>query len=403
VFTHPAGKFDSSARTYDHIEAAPLAAAITVYLFFGARCLAGRGGVVAPAITLGVAGSAVLLASYLADAFGVAASTVTAAGLAFFADRWRILGLEVMNMRRQRRRWALSSLAYSGALLALMTVTLHWFTATPSVALYVYATTAAVFAAIGTGPLIAEIAALPTGSRSNIGPMVIGFGAPFGLLLLLQWVQGFADRFLIKALIEDATAVGLYAAAYQVCGAPFTLVFRITQNLLRPVAYQKGDHQQPETLWSADRVLLGGTAFQLVCGVNAVILLVWLGPSLIVLLTNSTFQVERTTVAALAAGRFAQMIAASIQPIFAVHRAMNRLLYYRLGGAVLTVALCYPLTLQLGVFGTALGTSLALTSYLLILLIAPKGAMSLLRSAHREAIAAIDTGNRHQQSGREGR
>jgi len=351
------------------------------------------------AITVGVAMLGFLAAFGLADTFAVAPSTIVAAGLAFFADRWRILGLEVLSMRRQRRRWALSSLVYGATLVATMSTTFFWFTPTPSAAIYTYAATAAIFAGLVTGPMIAEIMASPAGPKSNIGSMAVAFGIPFGLLLLLQWIQGFADRFLIKGLLEDAAAVGLYAAAYQICGAPFTLLFRTTQHLLRPVAYQKGDSRNLSTLWSADRILLAGIAVQIVCGTLAGIFLVWLGPRIIVLLTNSTFQIDRLTIAALTVGRFAQMIGASVQPIFAIHHAMGRLLYFRLTGAVLTIALCYPLTVHYGIIGTAVGTALALTSYLVVLLVAPKGALSLLIAARRAAASTPVVTDDHRLPG----
>lgn len=348
-------------------------------------------------VTLGIAACTTLFSAQLGAAFDVRPSTVAAGGVAFVADRWRILGLEVWSMRRQRRRWALQSVAYSGVLLGAMAAAMSLGDPTPGLALAVYASVAALFAIVGTAPVVREILTLPHGPKSSLAGLVVGFGIPFGLLLLLQWVQGFADRFLIKALLDDAAAVGLYAAAFQACGAPFTLLYQITHNLLRPIAYQQADATRPESLWAADRLLLLGIASQVATGIAATAFLIWLGPRLIVLLTDSSFQVSRATVAALTIGRLAQMTCASIQPMFAVHHAMNRLLNFRFGGAVLTLLLCFPLTKLYGIFGTALGTSIALTGYFVALSFMPGGAASLLMSARRAHGSITKAGLEAQQ------
>src|SRR5262249_31795486 len=159
-------------------------------------------------------------------------------------------------------------------------------------------------------------------------------------LFVFHWLQNFGDRYLVKTLL-DAESVGLYVAAYQVCGIPYTLLGRVTHDLLTPIAYQRGrDQSDPAQLWAADRILLAGIATQIGVGTAMLGFYALFGQQLLALLTNEHFVLPTSTLVALAAARFAQAVTQEIQPIFAVHHQAGTMLWFRFVGAFLTIAIC---------------------------------------------------------------
>lgn len=337
------------------------------------------------AATLLAAVLAGLLSTNLGRWLGVGPWTPLAAGLIFVFERWRFLGQDVLNIQRKRRAWALFNLAYSALLLATIGIAVHVGPATATTALFAYAGAAAVFSVVVAGPMVRGMLREPEGAASGLPRLVWVFGVPYAALLLFQWVQGFSDRYLVKGLL-DPESVGLYVAAYQVCGIPFTLVLRIAHNLLTPIAYQRSrDTEDPAQLWSADKLVLTGIAIQLCVGVAMLVGYALVGQQLLVLLTNERFVLPTVTLVVLAAGRFVQSVSQATQPIFAVHHELRRMLWFRGFGAVLTLGICWLAISRYGIPGAAIGTLVALSVYLVALLFAPGGCWWLVTDARRRA------------------
>ncbi len=329
-----------------------------------------------------------LLSGSIGGWLGIDPRTVLAAGLVFMCERWRLLGQDLLNIQRRRRAWALSNLAYAFTKVCLISAAVTWGPAVPSTALFAYAVTALLFASIVTGPQVFEILRSPPGESARLWSLIARFGVPFGLLLVFQWIQGFSDRYLVNYLL-DVESVGLYVAAYQVCGIPYTLMLRIVHNLLTPIAYQRGrDADDPAQLWSADRMLIVGLALQAGCGVVLLGFYGLFGPRLLVLLTNESFVLSAGTLLLLASGRLVQSLAQGLQPLFAVHHRLGRMLWFRLVGASLTLAICWVATREFGIVGAAGGSFAALSLYLGGLVFGPGGCLWFVAEARREARAA---------------
>ena len=342
--------------------------------------------------TLAVVGVVALLSVQLSGWLGVSHWTPLAAGLVFLFERWRFLGQDVLNIQRRRRAWALSNLAYSVTLIVVMGLTVTLGPSTPAAALFAYAATSACFGLLVAGPLVRDVLRSPRERPSDMAKLVVSFGLPYAALLLFQWVQGFGDRYLVKLLL-DAAEVGLYVAAYQVCGIPFALVLRVAHQLLTPIAYQRSrDAEDPAQLWAADRLLLAGIAFQLVAGMAMLVGYALFGAPLLVLLTNESFVLPTGTLVALAAARFVQSLAQATQPIFAVHHRLAAMLWFRALGAALTFAICGVMIQRQGIEGAALGTLIALSGYLAVLVFAPGGCWWLVAEARPRAHRQVAAG-----------
>jgi O-antigen/teichoic acid export membrane protein len=346
--------------------------------------------------TVGFAAIAALLTEQCAHWFDIGRWTTLAAGAVFLFERWRFIGQEILNIRRERRAWAVQNLTYCGVQVGAIWAVLSFWSATPGAALLAYAGAAAIFAFVEGVPLVRSVMRLPGGPRPRITSLVWSFGIPYALLLVFQWAQGFTDRYLLKALIDIQT-VGLYVACYQVCGIPYTLLLRVTHSLLTPIAYARArDFGDARGLWSADRVLVGGIVIQLVIGVGMVVFFAVFGQQVLILFTNRDFLMPTSTIVALTAGRFVQQITQSLQPIFAVHNRMGSMFWFRVLGATFTVAICWYGISWYGAFGAALGSLLAFSLYLVFLVFAPSGCwwlvMSAKRGAARPGLVPNDTG-----------
>jgi len=336
-------------------------------------------------VTIGAAAALALISERSSGWFGIGRWTALAAGFLFLGDRWRLLGHEWLNIERQRRAGALWNLGYYATQIALIALAVTVGAATATAALFASAAAALLFAGLLAGPMVRELLRLPAGGRSQVLGLVLSFGAPFAAVQLFQWLQGFGDRYLVKGLLDPAS-VGLYVAAYQVCGVPFVLSQRIAHELLMPIAYRRSGHaDDPAQLWAADRLILAGLAAQLVLGAGMLAGYTLFGSRLLVLLTSEDYQLPGSTVALLAAARFAQTLSQGLQSIFAVHRRMGHLLLFRSAGAVLTPALCWLAIPAWGIRGAALGTLLSFVLYLLGLALAPGGCFWLIVNARRAA------------------
>jgi O-antigen/teichoic acid export membrane protein len=315
--------------------------------------------------------------------FGLGLWTTLAAGLVFLGNQWRLLGLDVRTIRRQRSVHTLQDLGFQLTRLGLLVAFVLFWHASAAVALLTLAIAAALFAIIGVIPFVRETIARPPGPVSSLMPMVVSFGVPTALVLICQWVQGFGDRYILRALL-DFGSVGVYVAAYQVCGAPFALMTGIVDGWLRPIAYQrcKGTNA-PQELWSADKVLLGGIVLYVVLGALALpVYLAW-GPQLVVLLTSPEFAPTLGVVITLTLGRYIQCLTLLVQMFYAVHQKMAASLAFRIVGALLTIPICWFTTRAYGVFGAALGMLIAVGIYAILLSVGPGGCLWLVRANHR--------------------
>lgn len=325
---------------------------------------------------------ATLLSPWLAGEFEIHTWTACAAGLVFCFDRWRFLGIDYRNIQRKRRASAMHAASFHVALLAALTATV-WWRPTPSAALFAYALVAAAWTALGMPRVLEDFRTQPESRAAPVRPLILAFGVPFAAILVLQWFQTFGDRYLIKGLL-DARHVGLYVAAYQVSGIPYTLLFRVCHELVVPVAYQRGgDGSEPARLWAADRVVLASCALQLAGGAAMLAVYALAGPRLVVLLTSSEFALPAAMVVALACARWLQHIGLALQPIFALHHRAGTLLAFRVLGAALSLGLCAFGIRHAGVMGAALGGAAAFGVYLVALVLAPGGVWWLIRSTRR--------------------
>lgn len=338
--------------------------------------------------TATVALMAAVLSPLLADSLEIGRWTMCAAGLVFLFDRWRFLGIDYRNIRRERRSSALHAVGYQAALVIGIGTTL-WLHPTATAGLFAYAAIAAVAMGISLRKPLADFRALPPATSRAVRSLILGFGAPFAAMLALQWSQGFADRYLIKGML-DAAAVGLYVAAYQVSGIPYTLLFRICNEIVIPIAYERaGDGSDPVKLWAADRVLIGSFALQLASGTVMLALCGIFGRALLVALTSEEFAVPTAMILILATARFAQNLGFAAQSFFALHNQASRLLAYRVLGSVLSIALCAVGIRLEGSLGAAIGAAIAMVIYLAALSVGPGGVWSIINASRQRARATL--------------
>ena len=337
-------------------------------------------------VTLAIALVGMVFSRQLAAWFELSPWTPFAAGVLFLTERWRLIGQDILNIQRRRKHWALANLAFIVSLIAAIAAVVEWGPASAPGALFAYAAVAGVFGIGLTAGFLRDVVRLPRGLPSGLAKLTLGFGVPYAALLVFQWIQGFGDRYLVKALL-DAESVGLYVAAYQVCGVPFALILRIAHDLLTPVAYRRAqDATDPVQFWSADKLLIGGIAIQIVAGLAMLVFYAFFGQWLLIFLTNDQFELPATTLVLLAAARFAQSMSFATQPIFAVHHRLSDMLWFRCFGAVLNLGICAWAIARHGIPGAALGTLLATGLYLVALVFGPRGCWWLVAGVRSEAL-----------------
>jgi O-antigen/teichoic acid export membrane protein len=340
--------------------------------------------VIVTSATLVLAG---LLTGPLSRWFGLGAWTALAAGLYFAVDRWRFLGQELLNIRRERKSQALQNIAYLVLQVGAITLVVTQISPTASGALFASAAASLVFAVPSAVGIVRQVRALPPSAASRLPHLVRLIGIPTGILLVFQWLQSFADRYMVTAQL-DLETVGHYVACYQVCGIPYQFLLRLFHTLLTPIAYQRThDVDDPELIWAGDRVLLAGIGIQLLLGLGLVGLYALFGRQLIVLLTSAEYALPTATVVLLAGGRYMQAFSQSLQPIFTVHHQMGKMLWFRMAGAALTLAICWWGIRHYGVLGAAGGSMVALTIYSLGLIFGPGGCWWMVAAARRQALS----------------
>ncbi len=328
----------------------------------------------------------------LARAWGLSPWTPAAAALLFAASQWRMLGVDVLEIRRLRKAQTLHTLAYRVAQIACIGVLVYRFAPRADLALSGDALASLALAVAVLLPMIGELRRQrppdprqARNARRSLRRLAWTFGLPYALLLVLQWVQNFADRYIVGVRLDLAQA-GMYVAAFQVCGVPFLLLMNTLNALLTPIAYQHArDVRDPAQLWRADRLLLGGILVYTIAGGLLLALYAAAGPAIVRLLTNPRYVPAYETILLLAVARYVQALAMVVELLFAVHQRMVPTVVYRTIGSLLTVTLCWLLAGRWQATGVALGTLIASVVYLLLLVAAPGGCVWMLLRSQRAA------------------
>jgi O-antigen/teichoic acid export membrane protein len=335
--------------------------------------------------TLAVAVACAVWTKPIASHFGLEPWTPLATGLVFLANRWRMLGIEVLEVGRKRRAWTLANVGFLALqLLAVAMVAACWRPSATN-ALLAYAAAAGFFALFSVTPL-ARIAR--EGGRDAIGtfgPMIVTYGIPAALLLLLQAVQSFADRYVL-GVWADLNAVGRYVAAYQVCGVPYMFLMGALQALCVPIAFQHAqDVDDPQQVWAADRVIMASVAAYAVLGIIGLGAFMLWGEQVLRLCTAAEFGVPWMVLVVLAAGRFLQGLSLLLQNFFAVHQIMSTSLGFRTVGAALTLPICWVAIRGHGMYGAAVASVVSVVLYGAIVTFGPGGCFWLVRDARRRS------------------
>lgn len=327
--------------------------------------------------------AAVLLAAPLSSAMGLGALSIFAAGVIAVFNSWRSFSVELLDLQRQRKRTALYNLGFWALQLALLWLALSFIAPTAPVALLAYGVAAAILSTLAFVPFVRGWQRMPHGPPSRTWSLFRTFGLSLGVLWLLQWIQTFGERFVLNSLL-DLQAVGLYSAAFVLCGTPYMLLQSVLYALAVPIAYQRArDVQNARQLWSADQVLLAVVALYIVLGLLALPIFWTLGPWLLKLFTSSDYDVPGATLMLIAAGRLLQLLGVLLQAFFTTHQRLGSTLWFRaVGGAVLVPA-CWICIQQFGVAGAAIGVFIAGCIYVGLLVAGPGGVLFLVQETRQ--------------------
>lgn len=303
--------------------------------------------------------------------------TILGGGLVFAANRWQMFNVAFRDYSRRRRAAALQNAGGLLAQVVFVALGVTMISRTATCALLSHAAAVGVIAALGTTGFVRAAWRHKDGTPRALVTMIRTFGVPYALLMLCQWTQGFSERFILGYRLNLAV-VGVYIAAFQVCGFPYLLMGRILRAWLVPVAYQRaGDGSDRERLRVADQILVRGAALYLLAGALLVPAYWWVGPWLLRVMTAPGFVLSADTLVLLALARYVQHVAPLFEACFEVHQRMHRSLSFRAIGALLVVPVCWATIGWLGVAGAALGVFLATSGYLLLLTFGPGGWMSM--------------------------
>lgn len=339
--------------------------------------------------TIGVAVLAALTTEWCGRWFTVGRWTGLAAGLLFLVNRWRSIIIQWLDARRERKACAVQNVGFMALQTAAVALAAWKYPTSAAMALLAYAFASAVFTAVGGPSLLRYIFSQPPCAQSELPSRILSFGVPFGLLLTCQWVQGFAERYILAIRLPMET-VGVYIAAYQVCGIPSMLFSAVFNGLALPVAYQRSKSaDNAKELWSADKVLLLALGAYVAAGAAALVPYVLWGPELLRMLTHSGFQLSTGVIVMLAAARFLQGMGLVLQSFFAVHQRMGASLGFRAIGGLLVVPICWFTIEAGGVQGAALGILLSCVLYTIMVCIGPGGCIRLVTKVRSELSEAV--------------
>jgi len=340
-------------------------------------------------VTVLVAAVVASLAGPLSRLVEMSALTIIAGGLYFVAARWLATGLNILDISRRRKTSTIHYLSRIAAECLLLLAVLGAGWRTSGAALLVCFVCEGVFAVLVMGPLVREIFSFRAGTTSRMVHMVVTFGLPYGMLEVFQWFQGFSDRYIL-AYLAGTEPAGQYVAAYQMAGVPFVLLQNFLYMLLLPIAYQRArDITDPRQVWSADKVLLGGLAVYLLAGLAFLpVYAIW-GPPLLVILTTRSFAMPAAIIIVLAIGRYVHCMDGFFRSAFSVHNKVDRLLWYRLAGALVAVPVCWFAVRWKGMAGAAGGMLVSMVIYTVMVSFGPGGCFWLFRDDCRRFAARV--------------
>lgn len=315
--------------------------------------------------------------------FGLERLTVLMIGVVFFWNHWRSFAVELLDIQRERRLCTLQNVGFFATQCALISLALLLLPRTASLALAFYALAAAIFAYIGSAPLLRRARGAEQVATDPLRGMVGRFGIPLGALLTCQWMQSFGERYILGIQL-DLETVGRYVAAYQVCGVPFMLAYAIMNTLVVPIAYQRArDVTDAVQVWSADKILLGGVGIYLIFGAVMTLGYYVFGQPLLRLLTSSDYMLDRGVLFFIALSRYVVFLGLLLHAFFKVHQRMSVLLTISAIGAVLIVPLSWFAVKWYGILGAAGGVLITGLIYCALMIFAPGGCLTLLRSVRR--------------------
>lgn len=329
-------------------------------------------------ITAVVAAAVTIPASRL---LGLETLTVLATGLIVLGNRWRSLWIYLLDIRRERRTCALQNLGFFFGILLATPAVLYLAGPSATAALLTYGGVAGAFGYLGhRGFESIRRSAREDGAPIDFAGAYWTFGVPIGALLTCQWLQSFAERYVLGIQVELAE-VGRYVAGYQVGGAPYMMLYAVITGLVVPVAYQRAGAGQATAMRAADRILLGGTAAYLLAGFAFLpVFGIW-GHEIMRLLTNPEYALPADTVLAIAVSRFLNFLCLVLHTFFFLHKRTTSLLITSAAVALLSVPV-YWWSISVGAIrGAAIGVSCTATLYVLLMVFAPGGVVWLLRDS----------------------
>lgn len=331
-------------------------------------------------VTIGVTVLAAALSWPASVLFGLEPLTILAAGLIFLPNRWRSFWVGVLDVRRQRAACAIHNVGFFATQTIFTALAVYLISPRATTALLAYAAAAAIFGAIGLRGLLRDLRRRPTGEPADLRRMFMTFGAPLGLLLVCQWLQNFSERYVLTIQL-DLDAVGLYVAAYQVCGIPFTLLHAVLSVLVLPIAYQRAkDISDASQVYAGDRVLLLGVGCYIVVGALMVVAYWFCGQHLLRLLTTADYIMPATTLVCVAAARYLICLGMLLQMFFKVHQRMAALLGFGIIGGLIVIPASWFAVKLYGVLGAALGVLISGAIYNALVIFAPGGCLYLIRT-----------------------
>ncbi len=343
-------------------------------------------------VTIGVTVLAAVLTLPASRLFGFEPLTILAAGLIFLPNRWRSLWVEVLDVRRERAACAIHNVGFFATQTVLTALAVYLISPRATTALFAYAAAATIFGAIGLRGLLRDLRRRPPGESADLRRMFLTFGAPLGLLLVCQWLQSFSERYVLTIQL-DLDAVGLYVAAYQVCGIPFMLLHAVLSVLVLPVAYQRAkDISDASQVYAGDRILLLGVGCYIVVGALMVVAYWFCGQHLLRLLTTADYVLPATTLACVAAARYLICLGMLLQMFFKVHQRMAALLIFGIIGGLMVIPASWFAVKLYGVLGAALGVLVTGIIYNALAIFAPGGCLSLIRAVRAARMPRDDAG-----------
>ncbi len=341
-------------------------------------------------VTLSVVVLAAVTSKPLSHWLGLHPWTLLAGGFVFLGNRWRTFTLQTLDFNRQRRIVAILNIGFLATALVTVVVVLRMSSVSASTALFSYASIAVVFGIIGLMYLPRHEAGSSVPGKSGLPNLIRQFGVPYAMLLIFQWVFTFSERYILGIQL-DLNSVGIYIAAYMVCGFPFMMGLAFIKGFLLPIAYQRSsDTSDAGRFWSANVILLTGIAVYIVVGALTLPIYGLFGTRILELMTSSEYTLSTSTLVCLAVARYFQCLGPLLESIFAVHKRVTGFLRYRLLGGLVVIPLLWFAINWKGVDGAAQGILAANVVFIVAVTLGPGGCLGMIQTARRNASKATE-------------